>query len=219
MNHIGRFGLLLGIMFFITGIQPLWADTTPISIEIGQGSGGGYSYSGIHEATSCGSNNLCMGGAKLYWAFSGTLSAVLDTDVISLTSITGTLTAPQGKLQITGGQLSDPAAGGFASGFLDYTFLTGTLKDEAGTFYFVDSQQMCCSGAINGGPNNLTASGFTLWGNNWDITNNQTRDSIKGTPLGIDLVGGQYTTTPEPSTMMLLGSGLLALPFLRKKKQ
>ena len=46
MKRYSRLGFLLGILFFVTGIQPIWADTTPISIEIGQGSGGGYSYSG-----------------------------------------------------------------------------------------------------------------------------------------------------------------------------
>jgi len=218
MKNFARLGLLLGMMFFVTGIQPLWADTTNITIDIGTGSGGGFSYSGIHAATNCGSNNLCMGGSKLYWPFSGTLNAILDTDVISLAGISGTLTSPQGNMEITGGNLSDPVAGGFASGTINYTFLTGSLKDETGTFYFVGSQQMCCSGAINGGPNNLTDSGFTLWGNNWDITTNQTRDDVNGTPLGIDLVGGQYIANPEPSTILLFGTGLLALPFLRRKK-
>ena len=66
MNHIGRFGLLLGIVFFASGIQPLWADTTNIDINIGYGSGGGYSYSGIHAATRCGSNNLCMGHEAIF---------------------------------------------------------------------------------------------------------------------------------------------------------
>lgn len=219
MKHFARLGLLLGMMFFVTGIQPLWADTTNISIEIGTGSSGGFSYSGIHAATGCSKDGLYMCGSKRYWGLSGTLIADLNTDgPISLANITGTLNAPQGMMTINGGQLSDPGGGGFASGTLNYTFLTGSLKDETGTFYFVGSQQMCCSGAINGGPNNLTASGFTLWGNNWDVTASQTRGDVFGTPLGIDLVGGQYIANPEPSTILLFGTGLLALPFLRRKK-
>lgn len=222
MKDYLRLGLLLSTLFFITGIEPLFADTTHISIEIQQapnggfGSVGGYGFSGIHAATSCGSNNLCMGGDRLYWPFSGTLYGELNTDgPISLSNISGTLTAPEGEMIISEGQLSDPGSGAYASGILPYT-LTGDLN-ESGTFYFV-SNLLCCSGAPNGGPNNLTETGFTLWGNNWDITAGQTWQSVNGTPLGIDLVGGQYTTTPEPSTMILLGSGLLALPFLRKKR-
>jgi hypothetical protein len=218
MNHIGRFGLLLGIVFFASGIQPLWADTTNIDINIGYGSGGGYSYSGIHAATRCGSNNLCMGGAKLYWPLTGTLNADLNTDgPISLANITGTLTATGGdSMFISSGKLYNNASGK-ATGYLKYA-LMGTYTGT-GTFYFV-GDQMCCNGAPNGGPNNLTASGFTLWGNNWDVTMGETKSSVPY-GLGIDLVGGQYkyTPTPEPSTMMLLGSGLLALPFLRKKKR
>ena len=68
MKHVARLGLLLGMMFFITGIQPTLADPTNITIDIASGSGGGFSYSGIHAATNCGSNYLCMGGAKLYWS-------------------------------------------------------------------------------------------------------------------------------------------------------
>lgn len=219
MKHVARLGLLLGIMFFITGIQPTWADPTNITIDITSGSGGGFSYSGLHAASNCGSNNLCMGGARLYWSMTGTLNANLDTDgPITLANITGTLNGPQGSIAISNGNLSDPGGGGFASGTLDYTILTGSLQNETGTFYFV-GDRMCCSNAINGGPNNLTATGFTLWGNNWDITAGQTRYDVIGTPLGMDLVGGQYTATPEPSTMLLLGSGLLALPFLRKLKR
>ena len=72
---------------------------------------------------------------------------------------------------ISDGALSN--AGGNASGFLNYE-LTGSLT-QTGTFYFVGAQ-MCCGGAPYGGPNNLTASGFTLWGNNWDVTTGGTKN-------------------------------------------
>lgn len=230
MKRFSQISFILGILVFVTGIQPIWADTTSISIKIGEGSGGGYSYSGIHAATGCSKYGMYMCGDKLYWPLTGTLNADLNTNgTTSLTNITGTLNAPQGTMIISYGELSN--ASGKAAGFLNYE-LTDKLT-ETGTFYFV-GKQLCCNGAPYGGPNNLTASGFTLWGNNWDVRNstwngavqpeyhflNKSAVMAKGfTPLGIDLVGGQYTTTPEPSTMMLLGSGLLALPFLRKKKQ
>lgn len=218
MKRFSQISFILGILVFVTGIQPIWADTTSISIKIGEGSGGGYSYSGIHAATGCSKYGMYMCGDKLYWPLTGTLNADLNTNgTTSLTNITGTLNAPQGTMIISYGELSN--ASGKAAGFLNYE-LTEKLT-ETGTFYFV-GKQLCCNGAPYGGPNNLKASGFTLWGNNWDVTAGQTRRTAldnNRTPLGIDIVGENYTTTPEPSTMMLLGSGLLALPFLRKKKR
>ena len=219
MKHYSRLGFLLGTVFFIIGVQPLWAGPMNISIAIEQGSQGGYSYSGIHAGTRCSNNNLCMGGDRLYWPFSGNLIADFDDVALSLTNIHGTLTTPSnGSMQVTGGSLTTNNGTGKASGSFDY-ILEGDL-DEEGTFYFV-SEQLCCNGAPYGGPNSLTANGFTLWGNNWDILNGETRQTVIGdgrTALGIDIVGGQYMATPEPSTILLFGTGLLALPFLRRKK-
>ena len=198
IKRYAQIGFLLGILFFVTGIQPLWADTTGY-FEIQNGSGGGFGYSGIHEIGSSG---------FIYSSLSGKLFVDLNTvGLISLTNINGTLTALEGTIEITGGELHEQP-NGFASGFLDYT-LTGTLN-ESGTFNFL-ARQECCINAIYGGPNHLTSDGFILWGGN---TPNHGQNA-----LGIDLVGGNYTTTPEPSTMFLLGSGLLALPFMRKKKR
>ncbi len=217
ITRYSRLSFFLGILFFVTGIQPIWADTTNITIDIAQGSGGGFGYSGIHAATNCGSNNLCMNGTKLYWPFSGSLIADFDDTALSLSNIHGILTTQSnGSMQIIGGALT--TSGGNASGSFDY-ILTGDLTEQ-GTFYFV-GQQLCCGGAINGGPNNLTSTGFTLWGNNWDVTAGETRQTIiddNRTALGIDVVGENYVVNPEPSTILLMGTGLLALPWLRRKK-
>ncbi len=220
MKHYSRLGFLLGTLFFIIGVQPLWAGPMEISIAIEQGKAvDGYSYSGIHAGDRCSDNNLCMGGDKLYWPFSGDLIADFDDVALSLTNIHGTLTTSgNGSMEITRGSLTTNNGADKASGSFDY-ILTGDLN-ERGTFYFV-SEQLCCDGAPYGGPNSLSTSGFTLWGNNWDVLNGETRQTVidtERTALGIDLVGGQYIANPEPSTILLFGTGLLALPFLRRKK-
>ncbi len=219
IKQYSRLGFLLGIVFLVAGVQSVWAN--PISIDIQTGTSGGFGYSGIHAATNCNKNDLCMSGAKLYWPLTGTLYADQDATTFGLTNLHGTLTAGtggsmMGSMEIIGGSLTANSEG-HASGSFDY-ILTGDLQ-ETGTFHFL-AAQMCCGGAPNGGPNNLTDSGFTLWGNNWDVFAGQTKYDVDGTPLGIDLVGTdyQYTSTPEPSTMILLGSGLLTLPFFRKKR-
>lgn len=199
IKRYSRLSLLLGILFFVAGVQPLWADSTGY-IEIQNGKSEGFRYSGIHKTGS---------SSFIYSPLEGKLNVDLEMNaggLISLTNINGTLNASQGQIKITGGKLSQQE-NGWASGFLHYT-LTGYLN-ESGTFEFMD-QQECCNMAINDGPNHLTLDGFTLWGGN--TYRHGTTD------LGIDLVGGQYIANPEPSTILLLGTGLLALPWLRRKK-
>lgn len=197
MKHYSRLGFLLSIVFFVTGVQPIFAGTDGY-VEIQNGSGGGFGYSGIHEMGSSG---------FIYSNLMGQLDVDLNTvGLLSLTNITGTLTALQGTIEITGGELSRNA-NGWAEGFLDYT-LTGLLN-ESGTFNFL-ARQECCINAIYDGPNHMSLDGFVLWGGN--------SPNHGQSALGIDLVGGQYIANPEPSTILLFGTGLLALPFLRRKK-
>ena len=215
--------LILSILSMAVSVS--WAVPMNTDIEIlNRGPGSGFNYSLIHTA-DC-SRSLCMSGSTLYGKdFSGTLNGLLDlSGPLSLSNITGTLRASQGDVEFTGGFLNAPNGGGLTSGQLHYKFLSGDLEDESGTFYFLASQH-CCSSAPFEGPNHLTPNGFTLWGNNWDITatsggpsNRQAVIDAGMTPLGIDLVGGNYTTTPEPTSVLLLGSGLAGLAYWRKKQ-
>ncbi|GJL63959.1 MAG: hypothetical protein NPIRA04_26130 [Nitrospirales bacterium] len=131
------------------------------------------------------------------------------------------MNAPQGNIQFTGEFLNASGGGGLTNGELQYSFLSGILQGETGMFYFFASQY-CCTGAPFGGLNHLPANEFTLWGNNWDISASNglnSRQAVPGsTPLGIDIAGGNYTATPEPSSMLLLGSGLAGLLYWRKKQ-
>ena len=223
-----KFILSSAFMFSIlcTAVSTSWAVPVNTDIEVlNRGAGSGFNYSLIHSA-NC-SSALCMSGSYLYGKdLNGILNGDLDlTGPLTLSNITGTLNAPQGDVQFTGGFLNAANGGGLTSGQLHYNFLSGSLQGESGTFYFLASQ-LCCSSAPYGGPNHLTPNGFTLWGNNWDITANGGLNSRQAvinagfTPLGIDLVGGNYSTpttaTPEPTSMLLLGSGIAGLLYWRK---
>ncbi len=229
MRTGGMNPVLIAMLFFMMS-GPAWALPVNTDIEIlNRGPGTGFNYSLIHSA-NC-SRPLCMSGSVLYGRdFEGTLNGDLDNvwGPLTLSNIRGTLSSTQGNIQFTGGFLNGQDDG-FATGQLHYNFLSGSLQGESGTFYFLSSQ-LCCSSAPFGGPNHLTSEGFTLWGNNWDITANGGLNSRQAlinagfTPLGIDLVGGNYTTpsttaTPEPTSILLFGSGILGLVYLRKNKK
>ncbi len=207
MKRFSQISCLLAVLFFVTGVQPLLATTTNYLIEIQNGSGNGFGFSSIHDAS--GSNP--MTGTIRYGSLTGSLIADKDDTTHALSNMYGTLTAGTGgKVQISKGYLND-MGGGF-----DYLLTGGLLDGQMGAFYF-DGGTVCCDGpgAINGGPNNFNANGFSLWGKNW-VTGSVPMNG--GARIGIDLVGGNYVVNPEPSTILLMGTGLLALPFLRRKK-
>ena len=209
---------VLTIGFLMNWATASWSASMNINIEIQNGSGGGFGYSTVHGC----SNPSCMSGPSLYRPLLGYLNGDLEQNgQLTLSNIMGTLSSNQGFIQFSNGWLTADSGGGVTKGQLPYTFLSGTLSGQSGTFYF-EGDAICCSGAPYGGPNHLTSNGFALWGKNWTNLNlrNQNQQNQEFIPLGIDLVGGNYqtTATPEPTSMLLLGSGLAGLLYWRKKQ-
>ena len=205
MKRFSQISFLLSVLFFVTGVQPLLATTTNYKIEVLNGSGNGFNFSSIHEATGC----SLMCGPIRYGSLMGSLIADKDDTTHALSNMFGTLTASNGgTLKISNGYLNG-TGGGF-----DYLLAGGPLDGKSGMFSF-SGGTVCCNGGPNGGPNNFNENGFSLWGAN---VINAENGLFGDTRIGIDLVGGNYVVNPEPSTILLMGTGLLALPFLRRKK-
>ena len=113
------------------------------------------------------------------------------------------------NFNITGGSLAQQG-NGFVDGYLNYS-LSGGPAVGSGTFYF-DAINFMNNGT---GPNRLTETTLVLGGNNWDYQGNESRPQSGA--LGIDLKGN-IQPVPEPSTMILLGSGLVGLVGWRYRK-
>lgn len=200
----------------IMAIVPAIALSTPITYEIGPDDPDvpGFGASFLHSAgTHTGGGYFANGNTM---RISGMLTIDLDTGAAS-----GILTGPgsgdmdfgkgdgEWTLQITGGGKTPgtPFFGGIAELLhLDYELFKDSASQGTGSFYFADRD---FNGGSNPSPNTLSTSQLILWGNNWiNTTGDSTSKDGVAMPLGIDLFGTP-TPVPEPTTVALLGIGLV----------
>lgn len=173
---------------------PSWA--VPVNIEI---------YSGNPNFSSTFiDTNPNPGGTKKYKNIYGTLWGDLDKEYynngnlkkITLSGIWGTLYSDQGDIKITGGNIMDNGTPGYAQGYLNYTLFGSYKYGVSGTFVLADQKSK------------LSMTELQVWAGdqyNW---------------LSTDMSGNitPKNPVPEPSTMILLGSGLVGLVGWRYRK-
>lgn len=212
--------------FILALLVPTAVFASPIVYDIKDGNSGGFSASWLHAGTGSASGGYWKNGNKA--SISGEITIDWSTGAAfgSISTDAGDTDFGQGsgnwELVITGG--SNTGTGIFAGGVdlllsLDYDlFLNGSsTAADSGTFYFADLN-------FTGDVNSASNSEIYLWGNNWlnenggsniDRTNHI---SGGGIALGIDLYG-TGSPVPEPTMLLILGTGLLGLSLRRRRKQ
>lgn len=172
---------------------PSWA--VPVKLVVQNGGFPGFNATFLHE-------NYVAGGPAFtgFKPLNGVLMADLDTSSgIKLSNIMGVMTGPNGTVTITNGMI-DTNPGPNPSGFFDYQItdpgnaLAGLTLN--GTLTFLNTESA----------NILNMSFLQLWGG--DIVNKD-----KGMDFRANL-----QPVPEPSTMILFGSGLIGLVGWRWRK-
>ena len=214
-------------LFTLALLAPAATFAAPITYDITDITDGSFSASWLHAAESSFADGYFMNGDKasisgtltIDW-IAGTASGSVSTDDAADTDFGGG--SGDWLMNFTGATLPTSAGGTFGDQFfggddlliaLDYELFldSASSPDYTGTFYFADRT---FAGAANSGRD---SNEIFLWGNNWfnEFGDEEDKNTVDFA-LGIDLYG--IAAVPEPTSLFLLGSGLLGLSLRRRRK-